>query len=56
MAPSEREIRSLDSRLVFVSTEVRIGDDGVPVYDGAYALHADITDGRPAGLNGGDQV
>jgi tyrosinase len=38
------------------STEVTIGADDVPVYDGVYTLHNEITDGRPAGLGGDDEV
>lgn len=37
-----------------VSTQVRIGDDAVPVYSGVYEQHPRITDGRPAGLSAGD--
>ncbi|KAF2466428.1 Di-copper centre-containing protein [Lindgomyces ingoldianus] len=39
-----------------VSTKVRIGDDGIPVYSGVYDTHPGITDGRPAGLTPGDRV
>jgi len=39
-----------------VSTNVTIGDDGVPVYSGAYTVHPTITDGKPAGHSPGDQI
>lgn len=39
-----------------VSTKVRIGDDGVPVYSGVYEQYPRITDGRPAGLAAGEAV
>lgn len=39
-----------------VSTKVRIGDDGVPIYSGEYESHPNITDGRPAGLGADDEV
>jgi tyrosinase len=39
-----------------VSTKVRIGDDGVPVYSGEYTEHPNITDGRPAGFGSGDDI
>jgi tyrosinase len=43
-------------KVAVVSTKVRIGDDGVPVYSGEYDAHPEITDGRPAGLGAGDEV
>lgn len=43
-------------KVAVVSTKVRIGDDGVPVYSGVYDSHPGITDGRPAGWGAGDQV
>ncbi|KAF2194899.1 Di-copper centre-containing protein [Zopfia rhizophila CBS 207.26] len=39
-----------------VSTNVRIGDDGIPIYSGEYQAHPNITDGRPAGLAGDDEI
>lgn len=39
-----------------VSTKVRIGDDGVPVYSGVYEQYPGVTDGRPAGLSAGDDA
>lgn len=43
-------------KVAVVSTKVRIGDDGVPVYSGVYDEYPAITDGRPAGLGAGDVV
>jgi tyrosinase len=43
-------------KVAVCSTEVTIGADEVPVYDGVYAVHGGITDGRPAGLGGDDEV
>lgn len=39
-----------------VSTNVRIGDDGVPVYSDVYTVHPTITDGKSAGHSPGDQI
>jgi tyrosinase len=39
-----------------VSTEVRIAEDGTPIYAGEYQTHPAITDGRPAGLLPDDTV
>lgn len=39
-----------------VSTNVRIGDDGVPVYSDVYTVHPAITDGKSAGHSPGDQI
>lgn len=39
-----------------VSTQVRIAEDGTPVYSEHYDLHPAITDGRPAGHGPGDDV
>jgi tyrosinase len=39
-----------------VSTQVRIGEDGVPVYSGVYEQYPGVTDGRPAGLRAGDAI
>jgi tyrosinase len=38
------------------STNVDVGDDSVPIYSGQYTLHTGVTDGRPAGHSGGDQI
>ncbi|KAH7128377.1 tyrosinase precursor [Dendryphion nanum] len=43
-------------KVSIVSTSVRIGDDGLPVYSGQYEDHPNITDGRPAGLGATDDV
>ena len=37
-----------------VSTAVKIGDDGIPIYSGEYTTHREITDGLPAGLRNGE--
>ncbi|KAF2259352.1 Di-copper centre-containing protein [Lojkania enalia] len=39
-----------------VSTEVSIGEDGVPVYSEVYETLEGVTDGRAAGLGAGEEV
>lgn len=39
-----------------VTTEVEIQPGGKPKFSGVYEVHSDITAGRPAGHNAGDQV
>ncbi|KAF2815808.1 tyrosinase-domain-containing protein [Mytilinidion resinicola] len=43
-------------KVAVVSTEVRIAEDGTPVFGSEYATHPAITDGRPAGLLPDDDV
>lgn len=54
---SERARDQVDGLKVGVcSTQVQIGQNGIPVYSGTYDVHMDITHGRPAGLGHGDQI
>lgn len=39
-----------------VSTQVRIGADGLPVHSGQYEVHPEVTAGMPGGLNPGEEV
>lgn len=39
-----------------VSTKVKIGEDGIPIYSGEYVTHSEITDGMTAGLQNGEEV
>lgn len=39
-----------------VTTEVSLSATGLPQYSGVYEIHSEVTDGRPAGHNDGDQV
>lgn len=38
------------------STEVTIGEDGLPVYSGQYVVYPEITDGKPGGLCAGEHI
>ncbi|KAK0671041.1 hypothetical protein QBC41DRAFT_335569 [Cercophora samala] len=38
------------------STEVTIGEDGLPDYSGQYVVYPEITDGKPGGLRDGEHI
>ncbi|KAK3393358.1 common central domain of tyrosinase-domain-containing protein [Podospora didyma] len=38
------------------STEVTIGEDGLPQYSGVYTVYPEITEGKPAGLQRGEHA
>lgn len=43
-------------KIAVCSTQVRVGEDDVPVYDGEWVTHTEVSDGRPGGLGSGDPV
>ena len=47
----EKDITEIPELEVSVaSTRVRLGDDGVPVYEGSWRVEGDVTRGREGGL------
>lgn len=43
-------------KVAVCSTLVGVGVDDVPVYDGEWVTHTEVSDGRPGGLGRGDLV
>ncbi|AEO70659.1 uncharacterized protein THITE_2056637 [Thermothielavioides terrestris NRRL 8126] len=53
----ERNVEQVPGLKVSVaSTEVTIGEDGLPNYSGEYRVWPEVTDGKPAGLSEGEHV
>lgn len=54
---TEKDVEEVPGlKVSVVSTEVRIGEDGLPVYSGEYTVWPEATDGKPAGLTQGEHV
>lgn len=43
-------------RVSVTSTEVTIGEDGLPDYSGVYTVYPEITDGKPGGMRDGEHI
>ncbi|RDI85950.1 hypothetical protein Vi05172_g3981 [Venturia inaequalis] len=43
-------------KVAVCSTVVGVGEGGGPVYDGEWVTHREVSDGRPGGLGGDDEV
>ena len=53
----EKECEQVPGLKVSVaSTEVTIGEDGLPEYSGQYVVYPEITDGKPGGLCAGEHL
>ena len=43
-------------KVMVVTTEVRLPVGGFPQFSGVYEVHPEVTEGRPAGHNAGEQT